>query len=105
LRENLGIEYKADVAKRIADCGRIVLEEMPNLIPGARDLVDWISANCRAALVTRGDRTMQLRKLTFANLDRCFEFLDVVPEKNGETFKTLFSKLGVSAKEAWVIGD
>ena len=88
------------VEEKIQACGRIILDQMPTLIPGAEDLVAWTSAHFRSALVTRGVPELQRRKVAAVGLDQSFETIEVVSAKTAAAFTSLFSRLGVRASEA-----
>jgi putative hydrolase of the HAD superfamily len=59
----------------------------------------------RLILCTKGDLEIQRRKLTRSGLHRYFEHIEIVPDKNIETYKVLSQKYGFDPEHAYMIGD
>ncbi len=72
-------------------------------------LVD-LSESYRLAVITNGGGDIQSRRLAFSGLDRQVELLvtssDVdVGKPDARIFEHALQRLGVSADEAWMVGD
>jgi len=98
-------EFGRDLDRKIEWCGRIVLDTYPELIEGARELLEWVSRRFRIALLTRGVFDLQMRKLEKAGLRQYFERVEVTDAKDAHLFRALIQEMGQTASETWVVGD
>jgi putative hydrolase of the HAD superfamily len=97
--EGFGIE------RRIVGAGTLILNCMPELIDGARELLDWAGQRYSLGLLTRGVENLQRRKLQANNIGRFFEHVEIVAEKNASVLARFIRHAGYSPSSAWVIGD
>ena len=84
---------------------RALRSKFPTLIPGAEDLLKWAKPRFTLALLASGDSEIQLRKLEAAQLRNFFDTVKVVPSKQREDFLAVFSEMGFSPRNSWVLGD
>jgi putative hydrolase of the HAD superfamily len=105
LAEKSRHELCAETLGRIKEHGSMVVNHMPKVLEGAVPLLDWASEHFELALVTRGDKTLQLGKLVAAGLSKYFNFIEIVPTKNAAVFKRVMDETGYPSQKAWVIGD
>lgn len=95
-----------DLLQRIRSAGRIVQEKVPDLIPGALELLDGTRAlGMTLALVTRGSEFTQREKIVRHDLNRYFDRIEIVQTKNAGLFKRVISECGFLEDECWIIGD
>lgn len=105
MAEKTGCEFPAEMLARIETHGSMVVNDMPRVLDGAIELLDWASERFELAMVTRGDPTLQFRKLESTGLRRYFKFIEVVPLKNAAVFKAVMDRTRYRPAETWVIGD
>ena len=86
-------------------CGDLIHETLPQVIDGARELLDYASRRFELALLTRGDEVLQHWKLRELGLSRYFSTIKVVANKSADTFRQLICKAGHASEQSWVIGD
>ncbi|MDQ2742361.1 MAG: HAD family hydrolase [Chloroflexota bacterium] len=79
--------------------------EIMELLPGAEEALRHLSRHCRLILVTKGDHDEQVRKLDRSGLAEYFDSVEVVPEKNEETYRKLVKRLQLSPESTWMIGN
>ena len=90
---------------RIKSFGRIILEQPPEPISGAKKLLDWCSKHFALALLTRGDETFQNRKLHHVGFFKYFDLVRVVSKKDAGAFKQVMEELAYPPEKTWIIGD
>ena len=95
----------SDLLESIKACARIIQTDLPKPLPGARELLEWTSSRFRLALITRGERDLQLRKLQNVRFDRFFEVVRVVKRKEAAAFSAVIKEQGFTPDNTWVIGD
>ena len=107
--EKILLKYKRRSCNQTLDniksCGRIVLEQLPQPIEGARDLLEWASAHFKLAILTRGENEFQRRKLHYSSLLKYFNFVQVVTTKDSNKFAGVIKDAGFCSKDTWIIGD
>lgn len=89
----------------IRSCGRIVLEQLPQPIEGAHDLLEWASAHFKLAILTRGENEFQRHKLHDSGLLKYFDLVQVVTTKDANKFDGVIKEAGYHSKDTWIIGD
>jgi putative hydrolase of the HAD superfamily len=94
-----------ETLKTIRNFGRYISRNIPMLIYGAKDILDWTSQHYYLALLTRGEDSFQKKKLHKNELYGYFDFVKVVPHKNAEILKGFIEHIGFDCKDVWVIGD
>ena len=91
--------------KEIYRCGDLIRKTLPQVIEGARELLDYVSCRFELALLTRGDEVLQHWKLRELGLSRYFSTIKVVADKSADTFRQLICMTGHTSDQSWVIGD
>lgn len=105
LLEQKNAEIKEEALSRIRACGNIILEQLPQLISGSIELLEWTSQHFKLAILTRGDEQLQRRKLNHAGISKYFDLIKVVQMKDEESFFNIISEAGFRPEDAWIIGD
>jgi putative hydrolase of the HAD superfamily len=93
------IDRLSTLARGIFERDRMIL------LPGVADALSALSRRHRLILVTKGDREEQERKVERSGLREHFEIVEVVPEKDVETYRGLIQRLGLDASRTWMIGN
>ena len=84
---------------------RSVKADFPKPIDGARELLTWAFPRFDLALITRGEKSLQLKKLEHVGFREYFRLIKIVERKTAETFKNVIARSGFSPGKSWVIGD
>jgi putative hydrolase of the HAD superfamily len=79
--------------------------KFPPPIPGAEDLLKWAQPRFTLALLAAGDAENERQKIEAAKIGDYFKQVRIVPSKGREDFLALFSELGFSPRNSWVIGS
>ena len=93
-------------AERIRQAARSVFEQDPPLVPGAREALTLLRAKgARLALLTKGDRELQSRRIERSGLSGLFDVIRIVPEKSPAVIRDVVAALGVDISSAWMVGN
>jgi putative hydrolase of the HAD superfamily len=103
LSRSSGLHPKPQLLDEVRKCGEQLLRKTPRVLPGATELLEWASRRFTLALITRGDPSLQTKKITHAGLSKYFSCIRVVPSKTRDVFRDVVRKSPRS--ERWVIGD
>ncbi|CTQ54145.1 HAD hydrolase [Roseibium album] len=95
----------ADVIAEILEAGRDMLSHPVDPLPYVEETLKAVKDDYRLVLITKGDLFDQERKVSASGLDVYFDAIEIVSEKNADTYKTLFSRHGTGPTEAMMIGN
>jgi len=100
-----GIRPSRGIDHLIERIGRIVIQRIPQPLPGAIPLLKWLYRHYFVLLISRGIDHYQRRKIEAAGLEHFFDRFLIVDEKSVLTFTEIADVLGKDIRSAWVIGD
>jgi putative hydrolase of the HAD superfamily len=75
------------------------------LLPGVDETLRVLASRHRLILVTKGDHDDQLAKVTRSGLRTRFHEVDVVAEKDADTYRDLVRRHGIDPTRTWMIGN
>lgn len=95
-----------ELVGQIAAAGAIVRDTVPDILPGAIELVEGARAlGYFPVLLTRGIDSVQQRKVDTHALRQLFELVEIVSKKDAATFSRVIADIGVAPSNCWVVGD
>jgi putative hydrolase of the HAD superfamily len=90
----------------IESLGNAIIEHDPmKLMPGVLEALQHLANQNRLFLLTKGEDGEQRAKLERSALTHFFEHVEVVPEKNVETYLRLIDVLSLDKDYTWMIGN
>jgi len=96
----------ASTVDRIRKAARSVFYRDPPLVPGVRETLGFLrSRGARLALLTKGDRELQMRRMEHSGLLDFFDVVQIVPEKSPAVIRGIVAALGVDIGSAWMVGN
>ena len=104
--ERAGRAIDAKTAEKIRYSAQSVFRRDPPLISGARETLSFLrSSGARLALLTKGDRDLQLRRIQRSGLSEFFDIIQIVPEKSPNVIRDVVVALGVNPSSTWMVGN
>jgi putative hydrolase of the HAD superfamily len=100
-----GDRMPGDAVKRILAAGRELLAHPVELLPGIEEALDALADRARLVLVTKGDLLHQETKLAASGLGERFSGIEIVSDKNADTFRRVFDRHAVTPDRALMAGD
>jgi putative hydrolase of the HAD superfamily len=91
--------------ERVVQLSRSVFEMTAPLVPGAEDTIRRLRPHFRLVLLTKGDRPIQKKRIADSKLEPLFDQIEIVAEKNSQTFRRLIEEFQVVASHAWSVGN
>jgi putative hydrolase of the HAD superfamily len=95
----------AEAIGRIVDTGLAMLTETPRLLPKVPQVLADVGRDHRLVLITKGDLVHQSRKVKTSGLAHHFEQIDVVLEKDVETYSGILARIGVEPARFCMVGN
>lgn len=101
-----GIPNAAKVRGRVRKAAASVFAARAPLRSGAREmLAELHRADVRLALVTKGDREVQQRRIEDSGLEQFFDLIVIVERKSASVFRDVAEQLGVATDELLSVGN
>ncbi|MBK5946082.1 HAD family hydrolase [Rhodobacter veldkampii DSM 11550] len=94
----------AVIAELIA-AGQEMLAHPIELLPHAAETVTALAGRYRLVLITKGDLLDQERKLAQSGLGDMFDAVEIVSDKQPQTYATIFARHGTGAAQAMMVGN
>ncbi|RFC64828.1 MULTISPECIES: HAD family hydrolase [Mesorhizobium] len=96
---------QASVIADIVAMGRDMLSHPIEPLPYAREAVEALAGRYRLVLITKGDLFHQERKLAQSGLGELFDGVEIVSDKNRQTYERIFRLHGDGAERALMVGN
>jgi len=91
--------------REILALGREMMNHPVELLEGAKEALDLLAPSYRLLLITKGDLRDQERKILKSGLADRFSAVEIVSEKDPETYGKLVHKHKIVKTHAWMIGN
>jgi putative hydrolase of the HAD superfamily len=108
LEEACGLQLGEDCERErrllAAACRRLARVPV-DVLDGVVETLRELAGRHRIILMTKGERDDQLSKLTRSTLADCFHQVDVVREKDRETYLDACHRFGVREATGWMVGN
>lgn len=93
------------VIGELLDMARGQLEEPVKLLPHVPEVLARVGARYKLVLITKGDLVHQTHKITTSGLAHHFDHLEIVLEKDPETYAGLLRRFGVEPDRFLMVGN
>jgi len=93
------------VIGELIDMARGQLEEQVKLLPHVPEVLARVGARYKLVLITKGDLVHQTHKITTSGLAHHFDHLEIVLEKDPDTYAGLLRRFGVAPERFLMVGN
>ena len=93
------------VIGQLLDLGMDMLTETVRLLPDVPAVLDDLGRDFRLVLITKGDLVHQTRKVTTSGIAHHFEHVEVVLEKDADTYARILGEVGVAPERFCMVGN
>ena len=98
-------EIKGNEIQKIIDFGREMLANPIELLPHVQEIIEDLSRKYRLLLITKGDLIDQETKIARSGLAEYFTGVEIVSDKNSETYEKILSRHEITASRFIMIGN
>lgn len=91
--------------QQIIELAKRMLEAPIQLLPHVKETVTRLAAHYRLMVITKGDLLDQETKIARSGLTDYFTYVEIVSEKNQETYRTLLDKHNLEAGRFLMVGN
>jgi putative hydrolase of the HAD superfamily len=103
--EITGGRIPASDLKVILEWGKRMLREPTELLKGVRETLVEVSRNHQVLLITKGDLFDQESKLARSGLAEMFAGVEILSDKNVDSYRAVLSRRGIDAGEFVMVGN
>jgi len=89
----------------IIKIGQSLIEHPVSFCPKAESTIARLCGQYRLLLITKGDLRDQHRKVALSGLADFFDGVEIVPEKDQQTYRMIFSKYDAEPARTMMIGN
>lgn len=82
-----------------------ILEHPMEIFQGVPETLAYLSSRHALHLLTKGDPEEQSRKIRASALGGCFRSIQILPEKNTQTYFAILARHGWEGSCSWMIGN
>lgn len=93
------------VIEELLELGRHMLTEPVHVLPHVPEVLQRVGREQRLVMITKGDLVHQTRKVTTSGLEHHFSDIEILLEKDPETYTKTFARLGVDPSRILMIGN
>ena len=98
-------EIRGHEIQKILDFGREMTDKPIELLPNVRKVIDSLSKKYRLLIITKGDLIDQESKIARSGLIEFFTGVEIVSEKNSETYENILSRHQIIPSSFIMIGN
>ncbi|MGB7547120.1 MAG: HAD family hydrolase [Terracidiphilus sp.] len=92
-------------AQRILGFARSIAEQEIELLHGVADTLAELALRHRLILMTKGDHAEQADKLSRSGLSSYFSAVEIVAEKDPDTYRAVIARHELAPHTSWMIGN
>jgi putative hydrolase of the HAD superfamily len=90
---------------RINSFAHAIAEHPVEILPGVPDTLQYLFRRHHLILMTKGAVVEQSGKIERSGLKQYFSAVEIVAEKDPDTYRSVVSKYGVAADSTWMVGN
>jgi putative hydrolase of the HAD superfamily len=100
-----GPSMSADYVQSVDKAAAVILDHPIELLDGVAESLERLSQRHRTILFTKGNPKEQTRKVEASGLSRFFSAIEIVREKNQESFCDLLHRHQLVKELTWMVGN
>ena len=90
---------------RIIEVGKVLIDAPMDLLPGVADVLETLHGDYKMIVATKGDLLDQERKLQKSKLERYFHHVEIMSDKNPDSYRKLVRHLDIKPEEFLMVGN
>jgi putative hydrolase of the HAD superfamily len=103
--EVTGGDVPAKAIGEILSIGKDLLDHPVEPLPGVHETLQALGPYVTLVLITKGDLLHQEQKLAASGLAELFDGIEIVSEKDSDTYRRIFTRHGVDPEHAVMVGN
>lgn len=100
-----GVKTDKNISQRVESIGWWVFEQPPVLLSGVVETLEELSSFFPLYLATKGDPTVQMKRIGESGLSKYFTGVHVLTHKNTDDYKKIAVQHQLDVNVSWVVGN
>jgi len=96
---------RREIVKEIEQIGAELENTPPRILDGVPETLAYLSKHHRLILLTKGEPAEQAGKVERSGLQSHFEAIEIVLEKNSETYHRMIEQFKIVKSQGWMVGN
>ncbi len=105
MAEESGEGIDATIMSQLQRSASMVFKRKAPLLPGVSETLRALRADYQLVLMTKGDPSVQMKRIQDAGFLQAFDAVVIVDEKDTATYRRMCRTLGIRPKESWTVGN
>ena len=106
---SLGLDFNVivpiEVIEELVELGQHMLTEPVHVLAHVPEVLEAVGSRIRMVLITKGDLVHQTRKVTTSGLEHHFTDIEILLEKDPESYAKIMKRLGVTPERFLMVGN
>jgi len=91
--------------RRVLEFADAIRDQKIELLPGVDSALSQLSSRHRLILMTKGNHAEQADKIARSGLASKFEAVEIVPEKDSDTYRAVIARHSLAPQSSWMVGN
>ena len=100
-----GEKRDTETIQKILSIGKDMLNKPVDLLPDIEEVLQELHGDYTLVLATKGDLTDQERKLSKSGLEKHFQHIEIMSDKQVDNYKKLLSKIKCKSENFMMVGN
>lgn len=96
---------RREIVKEIEEIGAELENTPPRILDGVPETLAYLSKHHRLILLTKGEHAEQVGKVERSGLQSHFEAIEIVLEKDSETYGRMIEQFKIVKSQGWMVGN
>ena len=96
---------RREIVKEIEDMAEELEHTPPKILDGVPETLAYLAEHHRLILLTKGEAAEQAGKVERSGLQKFFDVIEIVPEKDHPTYERVVKQFRVVKSHAWMVGN
>ena len=96
---------KREIVREIEEMAEQLEQTPPHILDGVPETLAYLSERHRLILLTKGEAAEQAAKVERSGLQKFFEAIEIVPEKDHPTYERVVNHFRVVKSHSWMVGN
>lgn len=93
------------IARRVQELSRSVFDRKARLVDHAPEVLKFVSSRCRTALLTKGEESVQRKRISDSGLAGMFDEIRIVRDKTPQDFASIADAAGAPYTSSVTVGN
>ena len=105
LCEESGVPVRLDAVRDLMQAASSMFRRKAPVVGGAVNVLTELRPEYQLVLLTKGDPAVQRKRIRDSGLERFFDAIVIVPDKNTDVFRTICAEINADPAKSWSVGN